>query len=110
MDPNFNSMWSTSEINMVKSLITSHITNNTYTSSARVNNNFGMPMEAPPMDNMDMLQGYLMDEIRATRRVEGQQHMPNVVPKQRRHAVRFWTTDEHRYFIFCTDLETFVTS
>jgi hypothetical protein len=107
MDPNFNSMWSTSEINIVKSLITSHITNNTYTSSARVNNNFGMPMEAPPMD---MLQGYLMDEIRATRCVEGQQHMPNVVPKQRRHAVRFWTIDEHRYFIFCTDLETFVTS
>ena len=57
-------------------------------------------MEAPPMDNMNMLQGYLMDEIKATRRVEGQQHMRNVVPKQRRQAVRFWTTDEHMYFIF----------
>ncbi|CAD6334679.1 unnamed protein product [Miscanthus lutarioriparius] len=99
MDPNFNSVWSTSEINMVKSLITSHITNNTYTSSAHDNNNFGMPMEAPPMDNMNMLQGYLMDEIGATRRVEGQQHMRNVVPKQRRHAVRFWTIDEHRNFL-----------
>ena len=52
------------------------------------------------MDNMNMLQGYLMDENGAMRRVEGQQHMPNVVPKQRRHAVRFWTIEEHRYFIF----------
>ena len=92
-------MWSASEINMVKSLITSHITNNTYTndtnkrnidfvddlqavfpwkekhqvtnlyfelvvemmtaqsnnqhivaSSAHINDYFGMPMEAPPME------------------------------------------------------------
>jgi len=52
------------------------------------------------MDNMGTLQGYLVDEIGPMRHVEGQQHVPNVVPKQRRHAVRFWTRDEHRYFIF----------
>lgn len=149
MDPNFNSVWSAFEINMAKSLITSHLSNNTYTndtnkkhsdfvddlqamfpwkenhqvtnlyielvvemttaqsnnqhvaaSSALLNNNFGMPTEAPAMDNMHMLQGYLMDDMEAMRPIEGQHHMLNVVPKQRRHTVKFWTIDEHRYFIF----------
>lgn len=98
---------------MMNSLITSHIANNTYTNnnqhvvasrSAIVNhNNFGMPTEVvPPVDNMDMMQGYLMDDTDAMRLVQGQQHMPNVVPNQRRHAVKFWTTDEHRSLInFC---------
>ena len=31
MDPNFNGVWSASEIDMVKSFIASHNTNNTYT-------------------------------------------------------------------------------
>lgn len=69
--------------------------------SAHVNANFGMPTEAPHMENMGMIHGYIMDDIEATRRVEGQQHMPDVVPMQRRRAVRFWTTDEHRFGNFC---------
>ncbi|AQK95188.1 myb-like protein J [Zea mays] len=109
MNPNFNSVWSAPEINMMNSLITSHIANNTYTNNQHVvasrsaivnHNNFGMPTEVvPPVDNMDMMQGYLMDDTDAMRLVQGQQHMPNVVPNQRRHAVKFWTTDEHRNFL-----------
>lgn len=160
MDPNTNGVWSASEVNIVKSLIASHITNNTCTndtnkkhiaivdelqerfpwkekhqvtdlyvelvmemmttqsnnqhvvvSTAHVNGNFGMSMGPSAMNNMDMLQGYPMDEMEAMKMVEEQPYLLNVVPNQRRqHATKFWTTNEHRSFIFFTDLETFVTS
>lgn len=35
MAPNFNGVWSASEINIVKSLIASHTTNNTYTDATK---------------------------------------------------------------------------
>jgi hypothetical protein len=156
MDPNFNGVWSASEMDMAKSLIPSQITNKTYTndmetkhidfvddlqamfpwkekhqvtnlyvellveimraqsnnqhvvpSSVLVNDNFGMLSK--PMDNMKVIEGYLMDEMEAMRILEEQPNMLNVIHKKKRHGVKFWTTDEHRYFIICIDLETFVT-
>ncbi|XP_066365061.1 transcription factor MYB1R1-like [Miscanthus floridulus] len=98
MDPNFNGVWSASEIDMVKSFIASHNTNNTYTSNALVNDNFGTPTEDTNMDNM--FHGYILDDVEAMKMVEEPPHKLNIVPKKRRqNPVIAWTQDEHKNFL-----------
>ncbi|CAN6207996.1 unnamed protein product [Urochloa humidicola] len=65
-----------------------------------MNENFGMTMEDPAIENMEVLFGSLMMDMGAMRNeVEGPQrhHSPR---KQRQHTRRFWTKEEHRQFLY----------
>ena len=122
MDPNFNGVWSASEIDMARSFLASH---NTYTNDTnKKHNDFVDDLQAmfpwkekhlvtdlyvKLVVEMTMAQsnnqhvvasGALVNEIHTMIGLPHEQpHMPNVVPKKRRHAVKFWTTNEHRSFI-----------
>ncbi|KAG0516908.1 hypothetical protein BDA96_09G042600 [Sorghum bicolor] len=108
MDPNFNEGWSSSEIDMVKSLITSHITNKTYTNDTnKKHNEFVDDLQAmfPWKEKHQVINLYVELVVEMTMAQSSNQHvvgssaLVNVVPKKRRHAVKFWTTYEHRNFL-----------
>jgi hypothetical protein len=119
MDPNFNEGWSSSEIDMVKSLITSHITNKTYTNDTnKKHNEFVDDLQTmfPWKEKHQVINLYVELVVEMTMAQSSNQHvvgssaLVNVVPKKRRHAVKFWTTYEHRSFTFALIvLDTFVT-
>ncbi|PAN25147.1 hypothetical protein PAHAL_4G279300 [Panicum hallii] len=61
--------------------------------------NFGTPLEDPSMGNMEVLCDPLMEEMEAIRKgVEVPQRHP-MPQKEKQHAVRFWTKEEHRKFL-----------
>ncbi|XP_062229989.1 uncharacterized protein LOC133927533 [Phragmites australis] len=64
-----------------------------------VNNNFGMPVEDPNMDNMEMLLGSLTKETGAMKTAEAAAPEWQFAPQPVRHTGRFWTTEEHRLFL-----------
>ncbi|CAN6201836.1 unnamed protein product [Urochloa humidicola] len=65
-----------------------------------MNENFGMTMEDPAIENMEVLFGSLMMDMGAMRNeVEGPQRHPSP-RKQRQHTRRFWTKEEHRQFLY----------
>ena len=66
-----------------------------------VNNNYGIAVEDPTMDNMDMSRASLTGKkLEATRMVEEVPHQQVIIPQQeRRHKRLCWTTEEHRLII-----------
>lgn len=67
-----------------------------------VNDNSGIPMEDPPMKNMDMLlASYLKDKTpEAMGMVEEAPQRQVIVPRQKRqHNEGSWTIEEHRQFL-----------
>jgi hypothetical protein len=66
--------------------------------------NFGTPLEDPSMGNMEVLCDPLMEEMEAIRKgVEVPQRHP-MPQKEKQHAVRFWTKEEHRLLTFFLSL------
>ncbi|KAK3131728.1 hypothetical protein QOZ80_6AG0510580 [Eleusine coracana subsp. coracana] len=66
-----------------------------------MNDNFGMPMEIPTMDNMEVLPSppSVMD-ARARKMVEKQPpRRRSPTTQSERHRGRFWSTEEHRSFL-----------
>ena len=66
--------------------------------------NFGMPLEDPSMGNMELLWDPLMEEMEAmSKGIEVPQREPTP-RKEKQHATRFWTKDEHRLLTFFLSL------
>ena len=67
-----------------------------------VNNNYGIAVEDPTMDNMDMSRASLTGKkLEATRMVEEVPHQQVIIPQQeRRQKGRLWTKLEHRLIFF----------
>jgi len=66
--------------------------------------NFGMPLEDPSMGNMEVLSDPLAEEMEAMRKeVDVSQRQPTP-RKEKQHATRFWTKDEHRLLTFFLSL------
>ncbi|KAG2610358.1 myb-like protein H [Panicum virgatum] len=61
--------------------------------------NFGMRLEDPSMGNMKVLSDPLAEEMEAMRKeVDVSQRQPTH-QKEKQHAMRFWTKEEHRQFL-----------
>ena len=66
--------------------------------------NFGMPLEDPSMGNMELLWDPLKEEMEAmSKGIEVPQREPTP-RKEKQHATRFWTKDEHRLLTFFLSL------
>ncbi|PUZ63993.1 hypothetical protein GQ55_3G109200 [Panicum hallii var. hallii] len=68
-----------------------------------VNDNYGIPVEDPTMDNMNIkmpLASLIAKKHEATRMVEEAPQRQVIIPQQeRRQKGRFWTKHEHRQFL-----------
>jgi hypothetical protein len=66
-----------------------------------VNDNYGIPMEDPTMDNVDMsLASLTYKKPEAIRVVEEAPQQQVIIPQQeRRHKRLFWITEEHMLII-----------
>ena len=62
-------------------------------SNALVNDNFGVPTEDT---NMDMLHGYILDDVEAMKMIQEPPHKLNNVPKKKRQHPVAWTHEEHK--------------
>jgi hypothetical protein len=69
-----------------------------------VNDNYGIPVEDPTMDNMNIkmpLASLIGKKPEATRMVEEAPQRQVIIPQQeRRQKGRFWTKHEHRLIFF----------
>ncbi|XP_062232885.1 uncharacterized protein LOC133930252 [Phragmites australis] len=67
-------------------------------SSDHVNDNFGMPMEDPAMDNMEVMLGSMAMDRGAMKTMH--EAPENRAPRQlERPSGRFWSTEEHKMFL-----------
>ena len=74
------------------------------TSNNLMVDNFGMRLEDPSMGNMEVLSDPLAEEMEAMRKeVDVSQRQPTP-QKEKQHAMRFWTKEEHRLWTFFLSL------
>ncbi|TVU12345.1 hypothetical protein EJB05_45983, partial [Eragrostis curvula] len=64
-----------------------------------VNDNFGMPVEDPSMNNMDMIPGARTTEGKRARKTVGKPPRWPLAAQPERHNTRFWSTEEHKLFL-----------
>ncbi|RCV10333.1 hypothetical protein SETIT_2G104000v2 [Setaria italica] len=66
-----------------------------------VNNNSGIPVEDPSIDNMDLLFAHMTDKIpEAMQMVDEVSKSKAIIPPKGRNKGSFWTNEEHRQFLY----------